>query len=142
MREDAPAAGEGHVETFQYAVRKEIHNKPIAHLIDKARQRELWQWVGTGLLLAAILLFLAWQQVELRWHGYRLDKLQQELVAEEQLQRQLRLEFERLRSPQRVETIATRDLHLVAPKGDDAIIVERVVPPAPPPASVVAARHP
>jgi cell division protein FtsL len=130
------------VEALHYAIRKEIHNKPIAHQIDKARQRELWQWVGVTLLLAAVLLFLAWQHLELRWHGYRLEELKQEYAAEEQARRKLRLEIERLRSPERIETIATRDLHLVAPKGDDAVIVERVVPPEPPPASVVAKRHP
>lgn len=130
------------MEAFQYAIRKDLHNRPIAHPIDKARQRELWHWVGAGLLLAAILLLLAWQHVELRWHGYRVEQLQKERVAQEQLRRRLRLEIETLRSPERIEGMATRDLHLVAPRRDDAIIVERVVPPEPPPASVVAARHP
>jgi cell division protein FtsL len=130
------------VEAFQYAISKEIHNKPIPHPLDKVRQRELWQWVGTTLVVAAALLFLVWQHVQLRSQGYQLEHLQRERVAEERIRRELRLEIERLRSPARIEQLATGNLHLVAPTGDDAVIVERVVPPQPPPASVVAARRP
>jgi len=49
-------------------------------------------------------------------------------------------EIETLRSPARVERIATKDLHLVAPTRDQAIILERVTPSAPPEKSIVAAR--
>ena len=54
--------------------------------------------------------------------------------------RQLRLEIETLKSPKRIETLATRQLHLVAPSRDEAIVIERVVPADPPAASVVARR--
>jgi hypothetical protein len=40
----------------------------------------------------------------------------------------------------RIERIATRDLHLVAPGRDQAIVIERVTPSAPPEKSIVAAR--
>lgn len=142
MSGPARVAREAGVEAVQYAVRKEIRNRPIVHAIDKARQRELWQWVGVALLLAAIVLFVVWQHEELRQQGYRMEALQDERADEERLRRELRLEIERLRAPARVEEIARRQLQLVPPKADDAVIVERVVPAAPPASSVVAQRHP
>ena len=45
-----------------------------------------------------------------------------------------------LRSPARIERIATRQLHLIAPARDEAIVLERVTPSAPPEKSIVAAR--
>jgi cell division protein FtsL len=54
--------------------------------------------------------------------------------------RHLRLEIETLRSPQRIEELATKKLHLVQPPPDRAIVIERVTAPAPPSKSIVAAR--
>ena len=66
--------------------------------------------------------------------------MQRERAAEEEINRQLRLEIETLRSPRRIEKIATEQLHLVAPSRDQAIVIERVTPAAPPEKSIVAAR--
>ena len=70
----------------------------------------------------------------------RTEQLQQEKDAEEELTRQLRLEIETLRSPKRIEALATTRLHLVAPRQDEAIVLERVVPPELPASSIVASR--
>ena len=40
----------------------------------------------------------------------------------------------------RIESIATKQLHLTAPGQDQAIVIERVTPTAPPEKSIVAAR--
>jgi cell division protein FtsL len=124
---------------FEYPFKKTIANRPIVHEVDKVRQRELWQWVLTGLALAAILLVTAWQHSELRSYAYLTGKLQQELAKQEESNRELRLEIERLRSPKRIVAIATGSMHLVLPGRDDAVILQRVVAPPPPPSSVVAA---
>ena len=54
--------------------------------------------------------------------------------------RQLRLEIETIRSQKRSEALATTRLHLVAPKQDEAIVLERVVPAELPASSIVASR--
>ena len=54
------------------------------------------------------------------------------------MNRHLRLEIETLKSPQRIERLATERLHLVAPDTGAAVIIERVVPADPPSASIVA----
>jgi cell division protein FtsL len=87
-----------------------------------------------------VLLFSAWQHFELLRHGYQIERMQQDRAAEEEVNRHLRLEIETLRAPRRIEKIATEQLHLVAPSRDQAIVIERVTPAAPPDKSVVAAR--
>jgi cell division protein FtsL len=125
---------------FEYAIKKDVRNNPIVRELDEARQRQLWRSVWIGGLLVVVLLFSAWQHFELVRHGYRMQQMQQERAAEEEINRHLRLEIETLRAPGRIERIATEKLHLVAPGRDQAIVIERVTPPAPPEKSIVAAR--
>ena len=125
---------------FEYAIKKDIRNNPIVREVDEARQRQLWRSMGIGLFLVAVLLFSAWQHFELLRHGYQIERMQQERAAEEEINRHLKLEVETLRAPQRIERIATEQLHLVAPARDQAIVIERVTPAAPPEKSIVAAR--
>jgi cell division protein FtsL len=127
-------------EPFEYAIRKDVRNNPIVREVDEARQRELWKTVGltVGLVIAA--LFFAWPHMELMVNGYRIEQLQKQKDAEEEMTRRLRLEIETLRSPTRIEALATTRLHLVAPKQDEAIVLERVVPAELPASSVVARR--
>ena len=73
-------------------------------------------------------------------NGYRIEQIQQEKDAEEELTRQLRLEIETLRSPKRIEALATTRLHLVTPKQGEAIVLERVKPADLPASSIVASR--
>ena len=125
---------------FEYAIKKDVRNNPIVREVDRERHREMWRSVAVGMFLVAVLLFSAWQHFELLQHGYRVEEMQREKGAEEELTRQLRLEIETLRSPRRIETLATGQLHLVAPERDDAIVIERVVKPEAPPKSIVAQR--
>jgi cell division protein FtsL len=127
-------------EAFEYAIRKDVRNNPIVREVDEHRQRELWRSLAIGLFLVGVILFSAWQHFELLRHGYRIEQMQQERAAEEEINRHLRLEIETLRRPKRIEQIATESLHLVAPAKDDAVVIERVVAPEPPAKSVVARR--
>jgi cell division protein FtsL len=128
------------MEAFEYAIKKDVRNNLIVREVDEARQRGLWKSVGVAGFLVLVLLFSAWQHFELLRHGYRVEQMQRERAAEEELTRQLRLEIETLRSPKRIEALATEWLHLVAPSRDEAIVVERVLPAEPPARSVVARR--
>lgn len=125
---------------FEYAIKKDVRNNPIVREVDEARQRQLWRSMGIGMFLVVVLLFSAWQHFELLRHGYQIERMQQERAAEDEINRHLRLEIETLRAPRRIEKIAIEQLHLVAPTRDQAIVIERVTPAAPPDRSVVAAR--
>jgi cell division protein FtsL len=128
------------MEPFEYAIKKDVRNNPIVREVDAARQRELWKSVGVALFLVLALLMSAWQHFELLRHGYQVEQLDRERSAEEEIGRQLRLEVETLRSPARIERLATTELHLVAPSSDEAIVIERVLPVDPPSTSVIATR--
>jgi cell division protein FtsL len=126
------------MEPFEYAVKKDVRNNPIVREVDEARQRELWKSVAIAGFLVLVLLFSAWQHFELLRHGYQVEEIQRERAAQEEIARQLRLEIDTLKSPQRIESLALGKLHLVAPGRDDAIVIERVMPADPPARSVVA----
>ena len=128
------------MEAFEYAIKKDVRNNPIVREVDEARQRDLWKSVGIAGVLVLVLLVSAWQHFELLRHGYQVEELQRQRAAEEDITRRLRLEIDTLKSPQRIESLATEQLHLVAPSRDEAIVIERVVPAEPPAASVVARR--
>jgi cell division protein FtsL len=128
------------MEPFEYAIKKDVRNNPIVREVDQDRQRELWKSVAIAGFVVLALLFSAWQHFELLRHGYQVEQMERERAAEEELTRQLRLEIETLRSPKRIETLATERLHLVAPARDEAIVIERVVPGDLPGKSVVARR--
>jgi cell division protein FtsL len=127
-------------ETFEYAIKKDVRNNPIVREVDRDRHREMWRSTLVGVFLVLVLLFWAWQQFELLRHGYRLEQMQQERASEEAINRHLRLEIETLRSPARIERMATSRLHMVAPSADEAIVIERVIATPAPPRSVVARR--
>ena len=127
-------------EPFEYAIKKDVRNNPIVREVDEARHRELWKSVSIAGFLVLVLLFSAWQHFEILRHGYQIEELQREKAAEEEITRRLRLEIETLKSPKRIEAVATEKLHLVAPSRDDAVVIERVTPPDPPAKSIVARR--
>ncbi len=128
------------MEPFEFAIKKDVRNNPIVREVDEARQVELAKSVGVAAFLVLVLLFSAWQHFELLRHGYQVEEMKRQRAAEEETGRRLRLEVDTLKSPKRIETVATEQLHLVTPSLDDAIVIERIVPADPPAASVVARR--
>ena len=128
------------MEAFEYAIKKDVRNNPIVREVDESRQRELWTSIGVAGFLVLVLLVSAWQHFELLRHGYQVEELQRQRTAEEDIARRLRLEIDTLRAPQRIEALATQQLHLVTPTRDEAIVIERVLPADPPAKSVVARR--
>lgn len=128
------------MEATEYAPKKPVRAQTIVREVDEARQRELWQWVCTGVVFVVVLLVSVWQQSQFAPHGRDVEFLKTERAREDAIGRDLRLRIERLRAPQRIESLALKDLQMVAPASDQAIVIERVVLPQRPAASVVAAR--
>jgi len=126
--------------TFEYEIRKDFRNNPIVREVDERRQRDLWMSLGVGVALVMVLLFSAWQHFELLRHGYKLEQMQRDRAAESDLNRHLRLELETLRSPQRIEKLATERLGMISPGAAEAVVLERVSPTTAPAKSIVASR--
>ena len=129
------------MESFEYAIKKDVRNNPIVREVDAERQRQLWKSVGVAGFLVLVLLFSAWQHFELLRHGYQAEEMQRQRATEEETGRRLRLEIETLKSPKRIEALATQQLHLKTPSREEATVIERVLPADPPAATVVALRR-
>lgn len=125
---------------LEYDIKREIPNSPIVREIDRTRQRELWRSAAIGVCLVAVLLFSAWQHFELLRHGYEIEQMEEERAEQVEINRHLRLEIETLRSPRRIERIATEELSMMSP-GPSALVIERVAPVDPPAPSVLAERQ-
>lgn len=128
------------MDAAEYAISKHVRNNLVVREVDEIRQRQLWRWVFIVFVLVAAAVITAWQHLDLLRYGYRLEALQRERADEEEITRRLRLEIETLRSPERIEQYATERLHMVEPRRDEVVVIERVVPAEPPPSSVVASR--
>ena len=128
------------MNAIDYAANRDVRNTTIVREVDRTRQRELWRWVLFSLLLVGTGLFCAWQHFQFLQQGYLVTRTQILRAAEEETTRQLKLEIETLRAPQRIEKLATERLRMVAPQAGQVIVLERVVPSEPPPSSIVATR--
>jgi cell division protein FtsL len=124
----------------EYAIKKDIKNNPVVRELDPTQGQE---FVRTAWLMAAVVgmvLFSSWQHFEIVRNGYNVQKLEQARVAADSLNRQLRLEVETLRAPQRLERIALEELHMQSPSPQNTLVIERASPSAPDRAAVAAAR--
>jgi cell division protein FtsL len=128
------------MESFEYAIKKDVRNNSIVRELDEARQRDQWTWIGAAGLLVLVLLFSVWQRAVMRGSGSEIGAMQRQLAVEEEEGRHLLLDLEGLRSPRRIEEFATEQLHMVQPALEDSIVIERVQPADPPAHSVVAWR--
>ena len=127
-------------ETFEYAIKKDVRNNPIIREVDRERQRALWKSAAVGMFLVAVVLFSAWQHFELLRFGYQFEELQEERALQVEINRHLRLEVETLRSPARIEKLATEQLGMVPPPSGHVTVIEWVEPPPALPPSVLAQR--
>jgi cell division protein FtsL len=123
---------------FQYTFRRAVANRPIVHEFDKVRQRDLWQLVGSLVVIAVILLAWAWERRQIQYYGTEMARLQQQQATQDAESRDLRLKIGQLRSPTRIAKLAG-EMHLVQASSGDSVIVQLAVSSPAPPTSVVAA---
>jgi cell division protein FtsL len=82
-------------------------------------------------MIVGMLLFSAWQHFEIVNSGYKVERLRVDKAAEESFNRKLRLELETLRRPQHVESVAIKQLRMVAPTSADTLVIERTTASVP-----------
>jgi cell division protein FtsL len=125
---------------FEYAIRKDVRNNPIVREVDRARIREMLVWAAVGVVLVGLVLFWSLQHFKAVDYGYEIEVLRQQRAQEESINRRLKVEIASLRAPQRIASVATRDLKLVPPARDTTLVVERVTTSPPPARALVASR--
>jgi len=103
------------------------YNSRVVRQVDPRSRREIWWLILLVAVLAGAAGLYAWPALEIRRAGLAAVELDQEKERLLEENRKLSLEKAALESLQRVETIATRDLGLVAPAPEESVVVE--VPP-------------
>lgn len=125
---------------FEYAIRSDVRNNPIVREVDRARIREMLGWIAMGAVLVGLVLFWSLQHFKAIDYGYEIENLRQQRAAEERVNRRLKVEIASRLAPQRIASLATRQLRLVAPTRDTTLVVERVTTSLPPERALVASR--
>jgi len=125
---------------LEYAIKSDIRNNPVIRETDGRERREFRRIVLLASLAVGFVLFSAWQHFETLRYGYSIEQLRQDRQYEETVNRQLRLNIETLRAPQKLEERARHELGLVAPTASDTVIIERTYLSTPSPGVVASAR--
>ncbi|MFQ5442144.1 MAG: hypothetical protein ACE5EB_05405 [Thermodesulfobacteriota bacterium] len=81
----------------------------------------LYAAVLVSFVLIGFLFFYIWCRLTVVSTGYEMSRANVERNALLEKNRRLRLDFTRLKSPERIELIATRDLGLVHPTGSQIV---------------------
>ncbi len=82
-------------------------------------------FIYTSVLLASICLTVLcgyiWSRITVVSIGYDISKANRERVNLIEQNRRLKIEFEKLKSPERIEDIASRELNLVHPGREQVV---------------------
>ena len=104
---------------------KTIDNSQIVREVDPRSSRDLWLLLLLVATLAGGMAFYAWPHFEMRQTALakgRMERTKERLLEQN---RKLRLEKATLESLRRIETIAVRDLGLLAPRPEQLVVVEK-----------------
>ena len=135
-------SADANMEPFEYAIKKDVRNNPIVREVDeRAAARAVEVGSASAAFLVLVLLFSAWQHFELLRHGYRLEQMQRERAAEEEIGAPA---APRDRNAAVAEADRDAGDRTAAPgragRATKRSCIERVVPAEPPAKSVVAQR--
>ena len=111
-----------------------INSNVIREADDKSRRDYLVVTVLAGMFLFGLFTY-AWQHYQWIQYGYRIEEAQKKKEQLAESGRQLQLERASLRSPQRIDAIARRDLGMVFPAPGQVVNLADtpLAAPAPPP---------
>jgi len=111
----------------EYAIKKDIRNNPVVRGVDHGQKREFLRTLWLAVVVVGTLLFAVWQHYEVVQYGYDIEKVRKDLVREETVSRQLRVEYERVHAPQYLESRATQELHMAPPSSNDTLVLDKVL---------------
>jgi cell division protein FtsL len=115
---------------------KQIDNSRLVRFVAPDHMRECARVVSLAGLIALCVFLYAWQHFETIQLRYQLESLRSERAQATELNQELKLEMAGLRAPERIDTIARRQLGLTAP------VPGQVAPMELPPNAVMAEARP
>lgn len=102
---------------------KPIDNSRLRREVDRETRRECYCLLGLGILVFLFTLLFAWQSFQFVRDGYQMEAIRGQREALEEWNRQLRLEHASLADPQRIDTLARKELGLALPQPQQVIRV-------------------
>jgi cell division protein FtsL len=109
---------------IEYHTVKRIDNSRLVRPASPARLGDFWRRVAAGSAMAACLLVYTWQHFECIQLRYEVEQLESLRAQSSILNQQLNLEVDTLSAPDRVYSIAGKDLGLTVPMVGQSIPVE------------------
>ena len=94
---------------------KHIDNSRLVREVGLEKRREWFSLLGMCILVFLSVLLFSWQHLQCVRAGYETEKLKAQRAAEQEWNHQLRLEQAALADPQRIDTLARRDLGMISP---------------------------
>ena len=83
----------------------------------------MWIWISIMVIFISELLLYTWCRVQSVQLGYAISQLTQTHHKRITMQNNLKIEFARLKSPNRIVNIATNRLGLIMPTSKQIIII-------------------
>jgi cell division protein FtsL len=102
---------------------KRIDNSRLRREMDPEKRRECFCLLGLVVLVFLLGLHVAWQAFQSVRDGYQIEAVKAERAALEEWNHQLCLERASLADPQRVDTLARRQLGLAPPAARQVILL-------------------
>jgi cell division protein FtsL len=99
-----------------------INNMNVVREPDSRNQREYMLVTLLGGLFVLVLLFYGWQHYQWIQYGYLIEEAEKQKEQLAETGHQLRLERASLRSMQRIDSIARKQLGMVAPTAEQLVI--------------------
>jgi len=109
---------------------KPIDNSRLRRELDGETRRECFCLFGLVLLVFLFVFVFAWQSSVFVREGYQIEKTRTQRDALEEWNRELALEHASLADPQRIDTLARRELGLALPQPQQVIRLEGAAPAA------------
>jgi cell division protein FtsL len=100
---------------IEYHTVKHIDNSRLVRPMSPARASEFWRRVAAGAAMAGCLLVYTWQHFECIQLRYEVEQLESLRAQSSVLNQQLHVEVDTLSAPDRVYSIAGKELGLTVP---------------------------
>jgi len=100
---------------IEYHTVKHIDNSRLVRPASPARVRDFWRRVTAGAAMATCLLVYTWQHFECIQLRYEVEQLESLRAQSSVLNQQLHVEVDTLSAPDRVYSIAGKELGLTVP---------------------------
>jgi len=111
----------GRASLTEFYFTKQIDNSRLAREPGLEKWREYFNLVVSGVLVFLCGLVFSWQHLKCVQDGYEIEGLKAERVQLQKWNHQLRLSEAGLVDPQRIDTLARKDLGMVSPSPQQVI---------------------